>query len=74
MNISTVVSNKGNEKLFIDGYGYHLARKKKNFQLDLCKKKNYSCNVRVVTHLVVGKHEVIKMPSSHSHAPIPTKK
>ena len=40
MNISTVVSNKGNEKLFIDGYGYHLARKKKkNFNWIYANKK-----------------------------------
>lgn len=71
MDISTVKSNKGNDKLIVDGYDYHLdAKNKAVFRWACAKKKSKNCRGRIVTVLLNGKHLVRKGPSSHNHDPL----
>lgn len=70
-SISIEKTNKGGEKLFIDGYFYHLERVNKNNNYNWCCafKKTYKCKSRVVTKTEKGSIVVLKSPCIHNHEP-----
>lgn len=68
MNISVVKSNKGKEKLIIDGYGYVLDKKQKEIYRWICEaRKSAPCRGRVSTRLAENCHMIVKEPSVHTH-------
>lgn len=70
MNISITTSNKGKDKLLIDGFSFHLNRKtEKTFNWVCSKQKSLHCKVRVVTRKINDKHEIVKFSENHSHEP-----
>lgn len=70
MNISIVTSNKGKEKLVVDGYAYHLEKRGETYIWCCAERKSMVCKGRVVTHLIDGNHVIKKGPSAHSHDPL----
>lgn len=69
MNISLVKSNKGKDKLIVDGYVYHLDKRGESFNWSCAERKSYLCKGRVVTYLLDGNQVIKKGPTLHSHDP-----
>lgn len=76
MDVTTVKTNKGKEKLCIDGFNYHLNKKYKDYFYWECEeRKERSCKSRMTTTLNDEEiHIVKKPPSDHCLAPRSFKK
>lgn len=76
MDITVLKSNKGHNKLIIDGYDYHLQSKsKKNLYRWCCaKRKELLCKATVTTDFINGLHAPKNGPSIHNHDPSAFKK
>lgn len=70
MDISIVKSNKGKDKLVIDGYAYHLEKKAETFNWSCAERKSKLCKGRVVTFFVDGSHVIKTGPTIHCHDPM----
>lgn len=70
--VNIIKSNKGNQKLCIDGYLYHLERNYKSGTSNwaCAKRKVHMCRSRVVTKIVNGNVLIVKNPNQHTHEPI----
>lgn len=70
--VNIVKSNKGNQKLFIDGYFYHLERNNKSGTSNwaCAKRKVHMCKSRIVTNMVDDNVVIVKYPNQHTHEPI----
>lgn len=71
MNVRLIKSNKGRDKLFIDGYTYYYERESANNCVNWAcsQRKKYSCKSRVITKLQLDIPCVVKEPQEHSHEP-----
>lgn len=69
MDINILKSNKGGEKLFFEGYGYHFRSLNKNnvYRWSCDKRKDYLCNSVVLTQKENGEHFIYTSPTDHNH-------
>lgn len=70
MEITVVKSNKGNDKLIIDGYTYHVEKKGETIRWCCAERKSMLCKGRVLTNFIDGKYVIKKMPTQHCHSPL----
>lgn len=64
-------TNKGKEKLIINGYSYHLQIKyKENYRWTCVKNRSDFCRGKVITIIENGQHKILKKGAGHNHTPI----
>lgn len=75
MNVTITQSNKGKEKLFLNGFCYHLDKQAdKSFYWCCAYRKNNMCKSRMITVKVEDKHVIKKEPTVHSHPSVASDK
>lgn len=71
MIVVVVKSNKGKEKLYVDGFGYHFHSKneKQEFRWCCAERKSMMCKSVVITTRNSDEHAVKRAPTAHNHDP-----
>jgi len=70
MGLEILTSNKGKQKLILNGYSYHLEKSTEKVCYWCCaRRKEKCCKSRLHTILVNKEHLLKKEPSIHSHEP-----
>ncbi|XP_054082609.1 uncharacterized protein LOC128920127 [Zeugodacus cucurbitae] len=72
MEVVFTVSNKGSNKIVLDGFDYHFRsknEKKKKFRWSCAQRKSLICKSVVVTKENSGDHVIQRAPTAHNHDP-----
>lgn len=77
MEVYIIKSNKGNDKLYVDGFDYHFHSKignldissKNEFRWSCAQRKSMMCKSVVTTTRNSDGHAVIRAPTAHNHDP-----
>lgn len=75
MSLEVLISNKGKQKLNLNGHSYHLEKSTEKVYYWCCaNRKEKFCKSRLHTIMVNDEHILKKEPSVHSHEPVANEK